>query len=195
MLPRLIPSTVAWRLTLSLAVGSIIFLRSATDPPCRARRTKKIVLQRQLSDLRMQGLHVDHRFRLGRRSMAEDPGRTLEQLVAPLLDLVRMDVEILRQFDQRLLALDRGHRHFRLEFRAVVPARSSCHGLLLARSIMLPLRGKSTYAGCSDFWNHLCLSRVNRMTTQTIIRTLKIKSLGAGERSTPVPSSPNWLTP
>jgi len=37
----------------------------------------------------------------------------------------------------------------------VIPARSSCHGLLLARSIMPLLRGKSTHPGCSDFRNHL----------------------------------------
>lgn len=57
-------------------------------------------------------------------------------------DLVRVNVKILRQLAQRLLALDRGHRHFHLEYRAVVPARSSCHGLLLARCIM-PLLTKS----------------------------------------------------
>ncbi|KFI25277.1 hypothetical protein CG50_05730 [Paenirhodobacter enshiensis] len=66
-----------------------------------------------------------------------------------------MNVEILRQLDQRLLALDRSHRHFRLECRAVVPARSSCHSLLLARSIMPLLRRKSTYPGCSDFRSQL----------------------------------------
>ena len=60
------------------------------------------------------------------------------------LDLVRMHIEFLRQLDQCLLALDRGHRRFRLECRAMVPARSSSHGLLLAGSIMLRLRGKST---------------------------------------------------
>ena len=75
--------------------------------------------------------------------------------VAPLLDLDRVNVEILRQLDQRPLALDRSYSHFRLECRTVVPARSFCHGLLLARSIMLPLRGKSTYPSCSDFPNHL----------------------------------------
>jgi hypothetical protein len=37
-------------------------------------------------------------------------------------------------------------------------ARSSCHGHLLACSIMLLLRGKSTYPGCSDFRNHLSFS-------------------------------------
>ena len=72
-------------------------------------------------------------------------------------DLVRVDVEILRQLDQGLLALDRGHRHFRLECLAVGPAWASCHGLLLARSIMLPLRGKSAHPSCSDFRNHLSL--------------------------------------
>ena len=72
------------------------------------RAGQKIVLQRQLPDLRMQGLHVDHRFRRGLRSFAEHPRRALKQLIAPLLDLVRMNVEILRQLDQRLLALDRG---------------------------------------------------------------------------------------
>jgi hypothetical protein len=66
-----------------------------------------------------------------------------------------MEVEIMRQLDQGLLALDRGRRHFCLECRALVPAWSSCHGLFLARSIMLLLRGKSTYPGCSDFRNHL----------------------------------------
>jgi len=83
------------------------------------------------------------------------PGRPLKQLVSPLLDPVGMDVEFLRQLDHGLLALDRGYRHLRPESRAVVPARSSCHGLLLARSIMLLLRGKSTYPGCSDFRSHL----------------------------------------
>jgi hypothetical protein len=56
-------------------------------------------------------------------------------------DLVPMDIELLRQLDYGLLARDRGHCYFRLERRAVVPAWSSCHGLLLARSIMPLLRG------------------------------------------------------
>jgi hypothetical protein len=115
----------------------------------------------------VQGLHVDHRFRLRLQALAEYPGRALEQLIAPLPDLVRVDVEILRRLDQGLLAARewartngaslarRCHRHFRLECRAVVPARSSCHGRLLARSIMLPWPGKSTHPGCSDFWNHI----------------------------------------
>jgi len=103
----------------------------------------------------MQGLHIAGRFRISFRGFAENPGRALKQLIAPLFDLVRMNVELLRQLDHGLLALDRCYRHFRLESRAVVPARSSCHSLLLARSIMLLLRGKSTYPGCSDFRSRL----------------------------------------
>jgi hypothetical protein len=41
-------------------------------------------------------------------------------LITPLLDLGRMDIEVLRQLDQGLLALDRRYSDFRLEGRAVV---------------------------------------------------------------------------
>ncbi len=103
----------------------------------------------------MQGLHIDGRLRLGLRGFPEHPSRAFKQLVAPLLDLVRMNVELLRQLDQRLLALDRSHRHLRFECRAVVPARSSRHDHLLACSIMPLLRGKPTYPTCSDSCRHL----------------------------------------
>ena len=59
----------------------------------------------------MQGLYVDHRFRLRSWGFTEHPGGTLQKLIAPLLDLVRMQVELLRQLDQGSLALDRGYRH------------------------------------------------------------------------------------
>ena len=81
----------------------------------------------------MPGLHVDRRFQLGFRFSAKNTRRAFQQLVAPLLDLVRVEVEILCQLDQGLLALDRRHCKFSLECRAVVPAWSSCHGHLLAR--------------------------------------------------------------
>ena len=59
----------------------------------------------------MQGLYVDRRFRLRSWGFAKDPGGTLQELVAPLLDLVGVDVEVLSQFDQGLPALDRGNSH------------------------------------------------------------------------------------
>jgi hypothetical protein len=66
-----------------------------------------------------------------------------------------MDVKLLRQFNQSSFTLDRGYSDFRLEKRAVIPARSSRHGPLLACSIMLLLRGKSTCPCCSIFPIHL----------------------------------------
>jgi hypothetical protein len=73
-------------------VGSIIFFCAREQTRLAERAGQKIVLQRQLPDLGMQGLHVDHRFRLGLWPITEHPGRTLEQLITPLLDLVRVDV-------------------------------------------------------------------------------------------------------
>lgn len=66
-----------------------------------------------------------------------------------------MNVKILRQLDQRRLALGRGNRHFLFECRALVPAWSFCHGLSLDCDVMPPLRRKSTYPTCSVFQSHL----------------------------------------
>lgn len=65
--------------------------------------------------------------------------------------------QLLRQFRQGLFAPDRGKRHFRLESRAVVPARSSRHaiacfrhlsqtqaGIPLIRAVQIP-RGSSIH--------------------------------------------------
>ena len=82
----------------------------------------------------MQGFYINGGLSLSPRGFPEHPGRPFEQLIAPLLDLVGVHVEILRKLDQGSLAFDRGYRHFRLECRAVVPARSSRHAHLLARS-------------------------------------------------------------
>jgi hypothetical protein len=54
--------------------------------------------------------------------MAQHPGRALKKLITSLLDLVGMEVEILRKLDQGLLVLDRSSRHFRLEYRTMIPA-------------------------------------------------------------------------
>jgi hypothetical protein len=86
--------------------------------------------QRQLPDLRMQGLHVDDRLRLGFRRRAKNHGGAFQELIAPLLDLVLMDLKVLRQLDQGFLALDRRYSELSLEGRArgsgaVVLPRSS----------------------------------------------------------------------
>ena len=59
----------------------------------------------------MQGLHINGGLGQSPRGFAKHPGCALKKLVAPLLDLVRMNVKILRQLDQGLLALDRGYSH------------------------------------------------------------------------------------
>ena len=94
------------------------------------RYFQKIVLQRQLSDLGMQRLHIDGR-RVGSdpRRRPEHPGGPFLKLRLPLRDLVGMNVEVLRQLSNRALAPDGGQRHFRLECRCVVPACSSAHRL------------------------------------------------------------------
>lgn len=53
----------------------------------------------------MQSLHIDLWFGRCLRGFAENPGRAFMQLIAPLFDLVRVNVEIPRQLDQRLLPL------------------------------------------------------------------------------------------
>lgn len=77
----------------------------------------------------MQRLHIHGRSRLGLYKSTKDSRSTFQKLRAPLRDLVRVNVELMCQLGQRLLALDGRQRHLRLEGRAVVPARSSRHGV------------------------------------------------------------------
>src|SRR4051812_6241359 len=95
----------AWRVMDRSCNRSIIALRS-TVPLCRAH-LPKIIGQRQLPDLGMERLDVDCRgtwLSLGCR--LESPGSSFQQQRLPSRDLVRMNIELLRQFGQRLLALD-----------------------------------------------------------------------------------------
>jgi hypothetical protein len=85
-------------------------LRSATDPLCRAPRTK-IILKRQLADLRVQRLHIDHRSLVRRGGGAEYARGAVQELGAPLRDLVRVNVELLGQLRQRPLASEGSQRH------------------------------------------------------------------------------------
>jgi hypothetical protein len=54
----------------------------------------------------MQRLHVDRWRQISLRGIAKNACRAFQQLVTPLLDLVRMDVKILRQLNQSSLTLD-----------------------------------------------------------------------------------------
>ena len=77
----------------------------------------------------MQALQIDDRSRRFALVLAEHPSRSFEKLGFPLGDLIGVDVELLRQFGQRLLPLHGGQSHLRLEGCCVVPARSLAHGL------------------------------------------------------------------
>src|SRR5882724_195761 len=104
----------------------------------------------------MESFDIDSGYRRFRfRIVAKYVCRSLKQLVFPLLDLVDVHVELLGQLHQRLLAPDGGQCHLRLESRAMVPARSSCHGIFLFPASK-PKSGKnSTYTGCPIFPSQL----------------------------------------
>src|SRR3974390_2111521 len=59
-----------------------------------------------------------------------------------------MDIELLGQFSQRLLALDRGQSHFRFKSRCVVPAWSFAHRLSCSTAILAAFRQKLHLSPC-----------------------------------------------
>lgn len=86
-----------------------------------------------------------------------NPRAGLQQLLLPLLDLVRMDVELLGEFRQRLVSTDGRQRHLRLKSRTMVPAWLSRHASS-SLTAMMPLVSRNvTYPPCSDFPSHLSL--------------------------------------
>src|SRR3954466_8162534 len=87
----------------------------------------------------MQRLHIDgrrSRFRL----RPEHPGSPLQELSLPGRDLVGMNVKLLRQLSQRLLAPYGSQGHLRFESRRVVPAGSSAHRLSCSAAILAAVR-------------------------------------------------------
>src|SRR6476659_8367931 len=76
-----------------------------------------------------------------------------------------MDVELLRQLGQRLLALDGGQSHLCFESRAVIPARSSRHRLSCSRAILAALRQKLHSSACPNLLSQLCSRRTGSATS------------------------------
>src|SRR4051812_49203218 len=104
----------------------------------------------------MERFDVDCRYTwLGLGCRPEYRGSPFEQQRLPGRDLVRMNVELLRQFGQRLLALDGGQSHLRLESRAVIPARSSRHRLSCSRAILAAVRQKLHLSTCPNLPSQL----------------------------------------
>lgn len=76
--------------------------------PCLAERAlQKIVLQRQLADLGVQRLQVEHRLGGGRLAPKHVGGTGL-QLLLPVSDLVGVKIELLRPLGQCPVAAHRG---------------------------------------------------------------------------------------
>src|SRR4051812_43501017 len=92
----------------------------------------------------MQRLHVDGwRGRVRSRLRPEHPSRPLQELSLPGHDLVGMDIELLGQFGQRLLAPHGSQSHLRFESRRVVPAWSSAHRFSCSAAILAAVRQKT----------------------------------------------------
>src|SRR3954447_1307800 len=97
----------------------------------------------QLADLGVQRLHIDGgRGRFRSRLRTEHPGSPLQELSLPRRNLVGMDIELLRQFGQRLLTPHGGQGHLCLECRRMVPAGSSAHRLSCSAAILAAVRQK-----------------------------------------------------
>src|SRR5712671_505185 len=123
------------------------------------RAFQKIVLERQLADLGMKGFQIDGwRSGFGTSLSPEYPGRPFKELRLPLGDLVGMDIELLRQIGQRLLAFDRGQSHFRLEGRCVAPACSLAHRLSCSTAILAVVRQKLHLSSCPSLSGQLSQS-------------------------------------
>src|SRR4051794_21686953 len=91
----------------------------------------------------MQRFHVDGwRGRVRSRLRAEHPSSPLQELSLPRRDLVGMNIELLRQFGQRLLTPYGSQGHLRFESRRVVPARSSAHRFSCSAAILAAVRQK-----------------------------------------------------
>src|SRR5262244_1050940 len=108
-------------------IGSAEFTRStiarrSARLSCRAF-VPKIIFDLQLADLPVQ--KIDLRFiggSLRRCAALEDAHRTIQQLLLPVVDLVRVHPEIHRQLGDGTVAPDCRHRHLRLERRALLLA-------------------------------------------------------------------------
>ncbi len=92
------------------------------------RPEQKIVHQRYFANLGVERLHVNRRLSLlAPRPTAKYTCSPFQKLTKPLRDLIRVNVKLLRQFRQRLFALNGDQCHLCLECRAVVPAGSFAH--------------------------------------------------------------------
>src|SRR5258708_15511395 len=94
----------------------------------------------------MQILYIRAAFRCTRSRTYKRIRRSFQQLVLPLSDLIRMNIEPRGQLRQGLFALDRSQCHFGLKCRRMIAAGSLRHGSPSFQAISSPvMNGVSTY--------------------------------------------------
>src|SRR3546814_8480056 len=81
-----------------------------------------------------------------------------------------MNVELLRQLRQRLLATDRRQGHLRLERPTVVPSGTSRHLVLLSRGILAAFRQEIHLTPCPDSPGRLSRSEEHTSELQSLMR-------------------------
>jgi hypothetical protein len=119
------------------------------------RAGQKIMSQRQLPDLRMQGCRVDGWFRIRLGRGPEHACGAFKKLITPLLDLIGAPIKVLSQLDQGLFPLIAATATFALNAGLWFRRGRLAMVISSLAAIMLPWRGKSTYPGCSVFPNRL----------------------------------------
>src|SRR5271166_4232964 len=92
-------------------------LGSFAEPSCQ-----KIVFDLQLADLPVQniGMRLAGRPLRRRAATLENTRRAVQQLLLPVVDLIRVNPELARQLGDRPVTLHRRQRHLRFERRVVL---------------------------------------------------------------------------
>src|SRR3954447_11469400 len=116
----------------------------------------------------VQRLHVDGwRGRVRSRLRTEHPGSPLQELSLPGRDLVGMNVKLLRQLSQRLLAPYGSQGHLRFESRRVVPAWLSAHRLSCSAAILAAVRQRLHLSNLFKNPEPALTSTVSKVRTQS----------------------------
>ncbi len=149
--PRLIPSVAACR-GLSRHGERMRPVPGAQQAGLAKRAFQKIVLERELANLRVERRHIDGGLD---GAAVKDAVCTGEQLLLPRGDLAGMDVEPFGQLGERGFLSHRRQGDFRLEGRGMVTTWAFLHRKLLGRREHVVGEARaSTQPPCSESRDH-----------------------------------------
>src|SRR5271168_359424 len=134
---------------------------------------QKIIFDLQLADLPVQ--MIDLRLIAGslrRTTTLEDACRTVQQLLLPVVDLVRVDPELPSQLGDGPVAPDGRHRHLRLERRAVL-LRLERRAVLLPCLLHVLLPRYPRFLGAGLHLSHLSHFRGPAHSSRPIARVFR----------------------